>query len=249
MRYINLLPVAAALASAIVLPDDATAQQLGQEVEKSSETSEKAAPAWWGSPRTAPEAAFDRIDKKAHRFLDQVDSFFESDDEVEDVFGLAGPPHHGGNHGPYNLTIYEAINLSNFTKKFAALVNDFPDVVALLNSTETNSTVLIPLDKAFEKIPEHDHKPPKEFIEKIIEYHVLPGVYPAGRVLASHTIPTNLNGTFLGGRPQRLRVSLSLFGLKLNFFSQLLKADPVRPSSPLTLPTYPPFSYSDIISL
>ncbi|KAI1359230.1 FAS1 domain-containing protein [Xylaria arbuscula] len=219
MRYINLLPVAATLATAIVLPDDATAQQLGLEVENPSEKADKAAPAWWDSVRSAPEAAFDFIDKKAHSFLDQVDSFFETDNEVEDVFGLAG------NHGPYNLTIYEAINLSNFTKKFAALVNDFPGVVDLLNGTETNSTVFIPLDKAFEKIPDHGHKPPKEFIEKIIEYHVLPGVYPGGRVLASHTIPTALNGTFLGGRPQRLRVSLSLFGLKLNFFSKVVKAD------------------------
>ncbi|KAK5626830.1 hypothetical protein RRF57_002545 [Xylaria bambusicola] len=219
MRYIDLLPVAASLATAIVLPDDATAQQLGLDLEKPSEKAEKAA--WWDSVRSAPEAAFDFIDKKAHKLLDQVDSFFETD-EVEDVFGITGL--HGG-HGPYNLTIYQAINLSNYTKKFAALVNDFPDVVDLLNSTDTNSTVFIPLDKAFEKVPDHDHKPPKEFVEKVIEYHVLSGVYPAGRVLASHTLPTSLKSKFLGDRPQRLRASLSLFGLKLNFFSKVVKAD------------------------
>ena len=37
MRYTNLLPFAAALATAIVIPDDVTAQQLSLEVEKSAE--------------------------------------------------------------------------------------------------------------------------------------------------------------------------------------------------------------------
>ncbi|KAI0521586.1 FAS1 domain-containing protein [Xylaria bambusicola] len=221
MRYINLLPVAASVATAIVLPDDATAQQLGLDLEKPAEKAEKAAPAWWDSVRSAPEAAFDFIDKRAHNLLDQIETFYETD-AAEDVFGIAGL--HGG-HGPYNLTLYQAINLSNYTKKFAALVNDFPDVVDLLNSTKTNSTVFIPLDKAFEKIPDHGHKPPKEFVEKVIEYHVLSGVYPAGRVLASHTLPTSLKSKFLGDCPQRLRASLSLFGLKLNFFSKIVKAD------------------------
>ncbi|RWA11481.1 hypothetical protein EKO27_g3652 [Xylaria grammica] len=217
MRYINLLPLAAALSTAIVVPDDATAQELGLEVGKS----ENAPKALWDSLRSVSEAAFDFVDKKAHRFVDHVDSLFDADDAY-DVFGIPRPGH---GHGPSNLTIYQAIQSANFTKKFAALVNDFPDIVDLLNSTETNVTVFIPFDKAFEKIPEHGHKPPKEFLEKILEYHVLPGLYPAGRVLASHTLPTALKDPALAGRPQRLRVGLGLFGLKINFFSKIIAAD------------------------
>ncbi|KAI0434837.1 FAS1 domain-containing protein [Xylaria sp. FL1042] len=231
MHYINLLPLAAALATAIVLPDDATAQQLSLEVEKPSENAEKAAPAWWDSLRSVSGSAFDLIDKKAHRFIDQVDSLFETDDaDEDDIFGLSFPGHGrpgrpGRRHGPLNLTMYEAIQASNRTKKFAALINDFPDIVDMLNSTETNVTVFVPSDKAFEKIPEHDHKPPKEFVQKIMEYHILPGMYPAGRVSASHTLPTALKSKALGDRPQRLRVGLSLFGLKLNFFSKVIATD------------------------
>ncbi|KAI0913782.1 FAS1 domain-containing protein [Ustulina deusta] len=233
MRYINLLPLAAAVATAVVLPDDATAQQLGLEVEQPSEKAETAAPAWWDSLRSAPEATFDFVDKKAHRLLDQVDSLFDAEDGDADddvVFGLRWPGHGrpgrpGRHHGPSNLTAYEVIQASNVTTKFAALINDFPDIVDLLNSTETNVTVFVPLDKAFEKIPEHGHKPPKEFLQKIIEYHILPGFYPVGRVLASHTLPAALKTAALGGRPQRLRVGLSLFGLRINFFSKVVATD------------------------
>ncbi|KAI1427400.1 FAS1 domain-containing protein [Xylaria sp. FL1777] len=227
MRYTNLLPFAAALATAIVVPDEATAQQLGLEVAQLTEKAEKAASGWWDSLRSASEVTIDSIDKKTHRFIDQAELLFDTDD-ADDVLGMNWPGHRGRpgrRHGPLNLTIYEAIQASNRTKKFAALINDFPDLVDLLNSTETNSTVFLPLDKAFEKIPEHGHKPPKEFIQKILEYHVLPGSFPAGRVLASHTLPTALKSEALGGRPQRLRVGLSLFGLKINFFSKVIATD------------------------
>ncbi|KAI0805508.1 FAS1 domain-containing protein [Xylaria sp. FL0064] len=228
MRYTNLLPLVAASATAIFLPDDATAQKLSLTVQKVSEkveNVEKAAPAWWDSLHSVSESAFDLIDKKAHRFIDSVESLFETGDaEEDDVFGLSWPGRRrpGRHHGPLNMTMYEAIQASNRTKRFAALINDFPDLVDLLNSTDTNVTVFVPMDKAFEKIPEHDHKPPKEIIQKVMEYHILPGMYPAGRVLTSHTLPTALNSTALGDRPQRLRVGLSLFGLKLNFFSKVI---------------------------
>ncbi|KAI1203486.1 FAS1 domain-containing protein [Nemania serpens] len=238
MRYTNLLPVAAALATAIVIPDDATAEQLRLEVEKPAERVEKAGQtatpaAWWETLRSAPEGTLDFIEKNTHKFLDgisesissgldHVDRLFDTED-ADDIFGTDRPGH--GHHGATNLTVYQAIQTSNYTKKFAALVNDFPDIVALLNSTETNVTVFVPIDKAFEKIPEHGHKPPKEIIEKILEYHVLPGLYPAGRVLASHTLPTALKSPALGGRPQRLRVSVGLFGLKINFYSKVVGAN------------------------
>ncbi|KAI1163526.1 FAS1 domain-containing protein [Nemania serpens] len=246
MRYTNLLPVAAALATAIVIPDDAMAEQLRLEVEKPAETAgqaETTAPAWWDTLRSAPEGTLDFIEKNTHKFLDtiaesissgidHVDRLFDTgdyDDEVDRIFdadkpgnGHVGRP---GHHGTTNLTVYQAIQTSNYTKKFAALINDFPDIVDLLNSTKTNVTVFVPIDKAFEKIPEHGHKPPKEFVEKILEYHILPGLYPAGRVLASHTLPTALKSPALGGRPQRLRASIGLFGLKINFYSKVVVAN------------------------
>ncbi|KAI0405929.1 FAS1 domain-containing protein [Xylaria palmicola] len=241
MRYANLLPLAAALAGAVVIPDDVTTQQLGREVEALAGKAGKAAKttlSWWDTLRQDVQQQgadihetvsdwWDSVEKNAHRFLD--DHISAAADEAEDIFGMvqpnvdyAGKPNH---HGSTNQTIYQAIQTSNYTKKFAALINDFPDIVKLLNNTETNVTAFIPIDKAFEKIPEHGHKPPKEFVQKIIEYHILPGYYPAGRVLASHTLPTALKGAALGGRPQRLRVSLGIFGLRVNFYSKVIFAN------------------------
>ncbi|OTB01813.1 hypothetical protein M426DRAFT_42495, partial [Hypoxylon sp. CI-4A] len=124
-------------------------------------------------------------------------------------------------------TVYQSIKASNYTTKFSKLVDEYPDLVEKLNSTSANVTLFVPTDHAFEKIPDHhkDHKPPKEFIEKILEYHVLPGFYPAGRVLAHHTLPTALEEEQLGGRPQRVRVSVGLLGLKLNFYSKIVYAN------------------------
>ncbi|KAF2964249.1 hypothetical protein GQX73_g9323 [Xylaria multiplex] len=212
MRYTNLLPFAAALATAVVIPDEATARELRLEAKKT--------PAWWDSLRSAPEDASDII-QKWRGFLDNVEALAENSHDGHDVFEIPrGPP--GSRHGDSNITIYQAIQTSNVTKKFAALINDFPDIVDLLNSTATNVTVFVPVDKAFERIPEHGRKPPNEFIEKILEYHILPGLYPASHLLVSHTLPTSLKNPALGGRPQRLRIGLDLLGLKINFFSKVI---------------------------
>ncbi|GAP93011.1 putative fasciclin domain family protein [Rosellinia necatrix] len=246
MRYTTILPFAAGLATAIVIPDDATARQLSlespaaQQHDAEVETSVDATILnWWDALRSAPDAAVDFVNRNAHKFLDNVldvdniDSLLDADDAA-DFFGPGKPgkpgkpgrPDNGyrgrpDHHGTTNLTVYQAIQASNYTHKFAALINDFPDIVDLLNSTDTNVTAFIPIDKAFDKIPEHHGKPPKEFIQKIIEYHILPGYYPAGRVVASHTLPTTLKSEALGGRPQRLRVSLGIFGLRINFYSKV----------------------------
>jgi hypothetical protein len=240
MRYTNLLPLAAAVATAVVIPDEATAQQLSLEIEKPVA---KTVSGWWDALRSTAEETVDAINKGAHTLLDDL-SEIDILRDTEDVFGIfgLGMPHHGhghgrrpGHHSTTNLTVYQAIQASNYTKKFAALINDYPDMVDLLNSTKTNVTAFIPIDKAFEKIPDHgDHKPPKEFIQKIIDYHVLPGYYPAGRVLAHHTLPTALKSEALGGRPQRVRASVGLFGLRLNFYSKVVGANLV-----CTLPPFP----------
>ncbi|KAF2434818.1 FAS1 domain-containing protein [Tothia fuscella] len=134
-----------------------------------------------------------------------------------------GPPHHGPpHHHKSNLTIYELISESKYTTKLAKIVDEDEDLVKLLNSTEANFTLFAPTDYAFDKIPEHAPKPDKEFIKKVILYHVSPGLYPAGRLLYSHTVPTLLNETLLGDNPQRLSARLGFRGVLINFYSKVV---------------------------
>lgn len=137
-------------------------------------------------------------------------------------------PHHG--HGKPNLTIYQMIQESKYTTKFAELVNEHEDIIGLLNSTENtyNLTVFCPTNEAFEKIPKHHEKPDAETLRRIILYHIVKDEYPAGRVLSVDTIPTALDEPELGGaggRPQRLRISLGFRGITLNFYSHLNAAN------------------------
>lgn len=141
------------------------------------------------------------------------------------------PPHHGNPHHPKNphhghekpnRTVYELIASSKYTTKLAKLINEYPDIVDALNGTKANYTVFAPTDEAFEKIPDHHKKPSKELIKAVLQYHVSPDFYPAGRVLVSHTIPTTLDESSLGDEPQRLRVGLGLKGLAVNFYSRVV---------------------------
>lgn len=134
--------------------------------------------------------------------------------------------HHGHHPHKSNKTVYELIASSKYTTKLAKLINEFPDVVDILNGTNAgNLTVFAPTDKAFEKLPKH-HKPSKELIKKVLAYHISPEFYPAGRVLVSHTIPTALGEEGLGGERQRLRVGLSLSkALNVNFYSRIVAVD------------------------
>ncbi|XXH02786.1 hypothetical protein Hte_009172 [Hypoxylon texense] len=239
MRYpTTLLPLVAA-AAAVVIPDEATAKQLVLEAEQHAE---KTASSAWDNIPTGDEilsSAKDALDDTlgaAEKQVGELNSMLrkievDTESGISDFFSdlTGGGPHHGHRHGPphsTNLTIYESIHASNYTQKFAALVDDYPDLVEKLNSTSAgNVTAFVPSDRAFKKKMvefDLDHKPPKEFIEKIIQYHILPGLYPAGRVLAHNTLPTALEEEALGGRPQRLRVHLSLFGLSLNGYSKVI---------------------------
>ena len=150
-----------------------------------------------------------------------------------------GPPHHGPPHkgpprkGPHgkdphhtpNETIWEMISKSKYTTKLAAALSEFPDLVSTLNGTKANYTIFAPTDRAFEKIPEHAPKPPKEFLEKLLSYHVSPEFYPAGRVLVTRTIPTALEAKFIGKVPQRLSTQVGLRGLTVNFYSRIVAID------------------------
>lgn len=141
-------------------------------------------------------------------------------------------PHHPPHHHKPNLTVYELIAQSKYTTKLAKLINDYPDLVDALNGTKANYTVFAPTDKAFERIPEHAPKPSKEDLKKILSYHVSADFYPAGRVLATHTIPTLLKGEDLPQKDaaQRLSVKLGLKGISLNFYSSIVAVDIVSNS-------------------
>jgi uncharacterized surface protein with fasciclin (FAS1) repeats len=146
---------------------------------------------------------------------EQAPSWFEQDERPKH-------PKHGKHHHSPNKTVYELIAGSKYTTKLTELINKFPDLVETLNGTAANYTVFAPTDKAFEKLPKDHKKPSDEVIKKVLAYHVSPDFYPAGKVLASHTIPTTLGEEALGGEPQRLRLSLSLRGLAVNFYSKIV---------------------------
>lgn len=83
----------------------------------------------------------------------------------------------------------------------------------------------MPLDEAFEHIPDHGDKPSKEFMESALLYHIGLGNLPAVKLLKANTVPTAYVEKFLGGEPQRLRTGVGLGGLKLNFYSKVVAAD------------------------
>ncbi|KAK2059585.1 fasciclin domain-containing protein [Colletotrichum caudatum] len=118
-------------------------------------------------------------------------------------------------------TIYDLISESEHTTEFAKLVNDYEDIVKVLKSTDANHTLFVPTNSAFEHIPKHK-KPSKEEVEAILKYHVGIGEYDAKRVLTTHTIPTLLDERLLGDKPQRLRTSVGLGGVRINFYAKVV---------------------------
>jgi uncharacterized surface protein with fasciclin (FAS1) repeats len=106
------------------------------------------------------------------------------------------------------------------------LVNEYDDIVELLNNTKTNYTLFVPVDSAFAHLPDHgDEKPSKEFIEAVLRYHIGLDTYTGRRILSTQTIPTALDEKFLGGEPQSLRTEVGLLGIRVNFYSKVIKAN------------------------
>ncbi|KJX95350.1 fasciclin domain family protein [Zymoseptoria brevis] len=186
--------------------------------------------------------AFSRADEVATTFGDKMEetandlqswleehNMFESSDDGHHHDGdhkrPHHPPHHDDpHHGKPNLTVYQLIAGSKYTTKLAKLINEYDDLVEALNSTAANYTIFAPTDAAFEKIPEHAHKPTKEQLKAVLSYHVVPDFYPAGRVLVSHTAPTLLKGKHLSSQeePQRIAFKIGLRGLTVNFYSRIV---------------------------
>ena len=170
--------------------------------------------------------AGEAVQEKCHETAFDAQSWIESATTGIGDFGKhrGHHGHHGHHHKP-NLTVYELIAKSKYTTKLAALINEYEDLVELLNGTSANFTVFAPTDHAFDKVPDHAPKPSKEDLKKILTYHVSAEFFPAGRVLVSHTVPTLLAGEGIGGEPQRLSTNIGLKGLTVNFYSRIIAID------------------------
>lgn len=238
MRSFAILPLAAA-ASAFVVPDIETFSQLpvhGQ-VPHSDDSSWQdwflSADSISSSVHDAVDSLSSNIEETFHDVKDKletgIESIFDEDatSAVEELHASDKPHrgHRGGHHEKSNLTIYQLISQSKYTTKFAELVDEHEDIVQLLNSTSANYTLFVPVDSAFEHIPK-GKKPSKEFVESVLKYHIGLGLYPAGRVLVTHTLPTALDEPLLGNKPQRLRTSVGLLsGVRVNFYSKVVAVD------------------------
>lgn len=205
----------AAASSAFVVPEPHVFEQLELEDKRGDSSSSWTKPHSKDSIVSVFKATVDKVTTKfdgfAHAAGDKLSQLFAG---VVDDFENSHPSE------PSNLTIYQLISESKYTTKFSKIVNEYDDIVKLLNSTEANYTLFVPVDSAFEHIPE-DKKPSKEFIEKVLLYHIAEEEYPAGRLLHTQTVPTVLKEKLLGDKPQRLRISVGFGGIRINYFSKI----------------------------
>lgn len=237
MKLIVTIPFVAAAAWAFVVPDVSVsasdqARLTGPDSGSSSTAHDDAS--WWDKlpSKDAVVSAFDEALESLGSGLDSVvhavdDIQTQLEGQLKEAVTTEDADGAGGHHDHSDLTIYQLISLSNYTKKFAKIVDEHPSVVKLLNSTKANYTLFVPIDEAFEHLPDGHEKPSKEFVEDVLLYHVGLGRYPARRILSTHTLPTALDEKFLGGEPQRLRTSVGLTGVKVNFYSKVVAADVV----------------------
>ncbi|CCG80700.1 Fasciclin domain family [Taphrina deformans PYCC 5710] len=133
------------------------------------------------------------------------------------------PPKHGKNpHDQKDKSIYEFIAESEYFTILHDIIKGDKHAVAELNKTSANLTFFAPTNRALEKYKEHT--PPVEYLRKILLYHLLPEVYPAGRVLRSKTLETLYVEDDIG-QAQRLAVDINLKGLTLNYYARVIYID------------------------
>ncbi|KAM3451523.1 hypothetical protein MY3296_005188 [Beauveria thailandica] len=131
-------------------------------------------------------------------------------------------PKHG--KGP-KLTIYQTLQELEGASEFAKLLDDFPKLVDALNSTDSEHTLFVPLNGAFDKIPDKFKHPSKEVLEKFLYYHIVSGAKKAVDVVTSYTLESEARERGLGGNHQRIRVGASLAGVTLNGYSKIKAVD------------------------
>lgn len=236
LSTLPLLVGGVSAAAALVLPQPHDGRLArGPEVDDSA-----AEPSWWDSALPAREY----VDSSVDYISNGIDSIVQAAEDFEDAFRtqlasatdkLKKLDHAVQAARPTEFpdsTVYQIIKESEHTTKFASIIDHHPDIVELLNSTgSVNHTVFAPIDEAFEHIPK-DEKPSKEFVESLLKYHVAVGNYTTHKLITSNTIPTALHESFLGGEPQRLRSSLGLSGITLNYYSKVVAVNIVSPFAP-----------------
>ena len=251
MKLTNILPLALST-TAFVIPDGHVMSQIAIESHQDSHSQLDQLPAATHVIDTLKDAFADVVENSQSAF-DQAIEFaesagkhvlskskqasFQAESWLASKVETCDHHHHGPPHGPPhdphhqkpNKTVYELIAESKYTTKLAALINEYEDLVTLLNGTAANYTVFAPIDSAFEKVPEDVPKPSKEELKRVLLYHVSSEFYPAGRVLVTHTIPSSLSVDTLGGELQRLSTNIGIRGLTVNFYSRIIAIDIVRP--------------------
>ncbi|KAK4211712.1 Fasciclin-domain-containing protein [Rhypophila decipiens] len=230
MKLLTTASLLAGVATALVIPDEPMMKQLTLLTQDSATNLKSqvqdATQSWWNSiPEkdtilTSFEEAVSSGIKKATSLLDFDPSWPE----------WGGGPHHPPHHGDPDKTIYELIKASKYTTKFAELIEDYDSIKDILKSTKANHTLFVPTDKAFERIPDKHKKPSKDFIDALLQYHIVPGLYPSYNVSSHLTLPTQLMSHSLGHHKQRIRIRT--FGLIpfhkkifINFFAKVVAAD------------------------
>lgn len=235
-----------ALSTAFVIPEEHVLSGVAIESHRATDSIYDALPAK-DDVVNAAESALSKVLKVSTNAFDQAIEHAEEHtnhliEKIEELAADAAPwqepifnsEDHGkhGHHGHHcpkpNQTVYQLISTNKYTTKLAELINEYDDLVTLLNGTAANYTIFAPIDSAFEKVPEHAPKPSKEDVKKFLQYHISSDFYPAGRVLVSHTIPSSLTGEHLGGELQRLSTQIGLRGLTVNFYSRIIAIDYVR---------------------
>ena len=240
MKLTTILPFALSTA-AFVIPDGNLMSQIAIESHHDSQSLFNQLPTKSHIIDTVKEAFSDVVENSRNAFDQAVELVESAGKNVWDKSQQASFEaeswlaskvdnfdHHGHDGQKPNKTVYELIAESKYTTKLAALINEYSDLVTLLNGTAANYTVFAPIDSAFERIPEHAPKPSKEEIKRVLLYHISSEFYPAGRVLVTHTIPSSLAEEALGGELQRLSTNIGLRGLTVNFYSRIIAIDIVR---------------------
>ncbi len=169
MRLLTVLPLAA-LSTAFIIPDEQMMSQVAIEssnapasafdrlpskeqlvndfedtFSKLVETSKNALDEAIDSVTEYSEDVYSKIHDTAfdaQSWLDSADDDFE-DDGKHGKHGRHGRHGDHGHHGDCkkpNMTVYELIAKSKYTTKLAALINEYEDLVELLNGTAANYT-------------------------------------------------------------------------------------------------------------
>ncbi|ODV92706.1 hypothetical protein CANCADRAFT_90987 [Tortispora caseinolytica NRRL Y-17796] len=103
-----------------------------------------------------------------------------------------------------SLTIYENLVASPNHTELVVLLSNFSDIVELLNDTTSNLTFFAPTNKAFET----PLNLTKSEIHDSLLYQLVPGNSSSGAVVLSQTLGSMFLDPTLGGRAQRLAISI-----------------------------------------